>query len=146
VITFSDIKSATTQTEAVKTYVRVQSDSPYTSTIADYTVPESLSTETIPNEYILSGIVSGSTVTGATMQLIFPNAAYITTTTDSVGYFEFSQLEGGSYTLNTSYRGYASDSQILTITGDTSLGIELQIRWDDIYDQWILKENDIIKY
>ena len=146
VVTFSDTKSAKTQTEAIKTYVRVQSDSPYTEKIAEYTIPESLVDESPLSEYVLSGYVSGSTVTGATMQLTYPNAVFITTTTDLFGYFEFSQLEEGAYALTTNYRGYAQDSRNIYISGNTSLGIELQIRWDNIYDQWIVKENDIIKY
>ena len=32
------------------------------------------------------------------------------------------------------------------ISGDTSLNVELQIRWDNTYDKWIVKESDIIKY
>lgn len=146
VVTFSDTKSAKTQSEAVKTYVRVQSDSPYTTDIAEYTVPASLTDETALGEYSLSGYVSGSTVTGATMQLTFPNSAFVTTTTDINGYFEFNQLEEGSYTLNTNYRGYAEDTRSFYISGNTLVEIELQIRWDNVYDKWIVKENDIIKY
>jgi len=146
VVTFSDTKSATTQSEAVKTFVRVQSDSPYVDTIAGYTVPESISVESPLGEYILSGYVSGSTVTGATIQLSYPNSAFVTTTTDLTGYFEFTELEEGTYTITTNYRGYAEDYRSIYLSGNTSLSIELQIRWDNIYDKWIMKENDIIKY
>lgn len=146
VVTFSDVKSATTQTEAVKTYVKVQSDSPYKPEIAEYTTPESLSEESPLKEYSLSGYVSGSTVTGATMQLTYPNLSFVTTTTDTTGYFEFTDLEEGAYTLTTNYRGYAEDVRSINLTGDTSVYVEIQIRWDNIYDQWIVKENDIIKY
>ena len=146
VVTFSDTKSAKTQTDAVKTFVRVQSDSRYIEEISTYTVPESLLAESPLAEYSLSGYVSGSIVTGATMQLIYPNLAFVTTTTDLLGYYEFDALEDGLYTLITNYRGYAEDSRNIYISGDTSLSIELQIRWDNIYDKWIVKESDIIKY
>lgn len=146
VVTFSDTKSAKTQTEAVKTFVRVQSDSRYTKEVAAYTVPESLLAESPLGEYSLSGYVSGSIVTGATMQLIYPNLAFVTTTTDLTGYYEFDTLEDGAYALITSYRGYAEDSRNIYISGDTSLNVELQIRWDNTYDKWIVKESDIIKY
>lgn len=146
VVTFSDTKSARTQSEAIRTFVRVQSDSPYTETIAEYTIPESLIDESPLSEYVLSGYVSGSTVTGATMQLVYPNSAFVTTTTDLTGYFEFGQLEEGNYALTTNYRGYAQDYRNIYMSADTSLLIELQIRWDNIYDRWIVKENDIIKY
>jgi hypothetical protein len=146
VVTFSDTKSAKTQTEAVRTFVRVQSDSRYTRNIAAYTVPESLLAESPLAEYSLSGYVSGSIVTGATMQLIYPNLAFVTTTTDLTGYYEFGQLEDGLYALATNYRGYAEDIRNIYISGDTSLNVELQIRWDNTYDKWIVKESDIIKY
>ena len=146
VVTFSDTKSAKTQTDAVKTFVRVQSDSRYTKEVATYTVPESLLAESPLAEYSLSGYVSGSIVTGATMQLIYPNLAFVTTTTDLTGYYEFGQLEDGAYSLITNYRGYAEDSRNIYISGDTSFNVELQIRWDNTYDKWIVKESDIIKY
>ena len=146
VVTFSETKSAQTQTEAVKVFVKVQSDSPYVEKIAEYTTPESLEPENPLGEYILSGYVSGSTVTGATMQLTYPNSVFVTTTTDLVGYFEFGELEEGSYALTTNYRGYADDYRSIYLSGNTSLLIEMQIRWDNIYDNWIVKENDIIKY
>ena len=146
VVTFSDTKSAKTQTEAVKTFVRVQSDSRYTEQIASYTVPESLLAESPLGQYSLSGYVSGSIVTGATMQLIYPNSSFVTTTTDLSGYYEFDTLEDGAYTLITNYRGYAEDSRNIYISGDTSTNVELQIRWDNTYDKWIVKESDIIKY
>ena len=80
------------------------------------------------------------------MQLTYPNSTFVTLTTDSVGYFEFEDLIGGIYTLDTSYRGYASDSRVLTITGNTTLNMEIQILWDNQYDIWASKENDIINY
>jgi hypothetical protein len=48
--------------------------------------------------------------------------------------------------MATSYRGYADDYRSIYLSGDTSLLVEIQIRWDNIYDKWIMKENDIIKY
>lgn len=146
VVTFSDTKSAKTQSDAIKMYVKVQSDSPYTETIAEFTTPDSILEESPLSEYMLSGYVSGSIVTGATIQLTCPNAAFITTTTDLTGYFEFGELEEGAYAVTTNYRGYAEDYRNIYLSGDTSLSIEMEIRWDDIYDQWIIKENDVIKY
>jgi hypothetical protein len=118
----------------------------FSEKIAEYIVPESILDESPLGEYILSGYVSGSTVTGATIQLTYPNSAFVTTTTDLTGYFEFGELEEGLYTMATSYRGYADDYRSIYLSGDTSLLVEIQIRWDNIYDNWIMKENDIIKY
>lgn len=146
VITFSDNKSITTQTEPIKTYVFVENDSPYTEFIAGLSTPASLEAESPLGEYVLSGTVSGSTVSGATMQLVYPNSSFVTTPTNTSGYFEFSSLEAGTYTLNTSYRGYQSDSRTIVITGNTDVFVEIQIKWDNTYDIWAIKENDIIKY
>jgi len=146
VVTFSDNKTICTQAEPMKTFVRTESDSPWTSEIAGLQSPPSLDSESPLTEYSLSGTVSGSTVTGATMQLIYPNASFVTMPTDSVGYFEFNDLEEGTYTLNTTYRGYAADSRSIVISADTNVSIEIQIKWDNIYDLVATKENDIIKY
>ena len=146
VVTFSDNKFITTQQEPIKTYVYVENDSPYKEFIEGLKTPPSLDEENAFETYILSGIVSGSTITGATIQLIYPNSNFITTPTDLTGYFEFDNLEEGAYTLNTSYRGYAYDSRIINISGDTSVFVELEIKWDNEFDIWAIKENDIIKY
>lgn len=136
VVTFSDYKIATTQSDPVKTYVRVQSDSPYTRDIAEFTIPESLIAESPSEEYTLSGVVSGSTITGATMQLVYPNASYVNTITDATGYFEFTGLESGNYTLNTFYRGYQNHTQSVSITGDTTLNFKIKLLWSNDYDTW----------
>jgi hypothetical protein len=80
------------------------------------------------------------------MQLVYPNSSFVTTTTNTIGEFTFGNLEEGTYTLNTMYRGYALDSRPVIINSDTSLFIDIQIKWDNNYDIWATKENDIIKY
>lgn len=80
------------------------------------------------------------------MQLIYPNSSFATTITDSVGGFYFDSLESGTYTLNTVYRGYAADSRQVIINSDVELNFEIEIRWDNTYDIWAIKENDVIKY
>ena len=67
-------------------------------------------------------------------------------TTDTSGYFSFTGLDSGTYTLTTNYRGYVQDIRSVNITGDTGIAYEIQMSWDNIYDKWIVKENDIIKY
>ena len=146
VVTFSDNRVIITQAEPIKTYVYTESDSPYTEVITGLLTPPSLEAESPLAEYILSGTVSGSIVTGATMQLIYPNTSFVTEVTDSFGGFEFTSLEAGSYTLNTIYRGYALDSRQVNISSNTNLNFDIQTNWDNIYDIWAIKENDIIKY
>jgi len=146
VVTFSDHKQICTQIEPIRSYVFVENDSPYVEGIAGLTSPPSLIAENPLGEYVLSGTVSGSTIEGATMQLIYPNGSFVTTLTDSGGTFSFDSLEDGEYTLNTTYRGYASDSRTINITEDTGVFIEIEIRWDNEFDIWAVKENDIIKY
>lgn len=146
VVTFSDYNSMCTQVEPIITYVYTESDSPSIPYTSGYTTPPSLSAETPAGIYSLSGVVSGSTVTGATIQLVYPNSNFVTTTTDVTGMFMFTDLQSGMYTLNTSYRGYANQSSVVTITGNTSMMIDIEILWDNIYDTFASKENDIIKY
>lgn len=145
VVTFSDYNEITTQTEPIKTYVFTENDSPYELEIARLQSPPSLENES-PERFSFSGTVSGSTVSGATMQLIYPDTSYITTPTNTIGEFEFDELEVGTYTLNTSYRGYTTDSRLINITSATTVFINIQINWDNIYDIWAIKENDIIKF
>jgi hypothetical protein len=146
VVTFSDNKTICTQAEPMNTFVKTENDSPWTSEIAGLGAPPSLEAESPLAEYNLSGTVSGSTVSGATMQLIYPNASFVTTPTDAIGYFEFNDLEEGSYTLNTTYRGYAVDSRQIALNANMNISVEIQIQWDNIYDLVATKENDIIKY
>lgn len=146
VITFTDYYSATTQQEPIRIYVRTETDSPYEPGITGFIVPPSLDYESPIASYTLSGMVSGSTVTGATIQLTYPNNSFITYNTDTSGFYSFSGLETGTYTLTTNYRGYIQDIRNINLTGNSVLNYDIQISWDNIYDQWIVKENDIIKY
>jgi len=146
VITFSDNKSMCTQTEPIKTFVYTESDSPYTPDIAGLSTPPSLESESPGAEYILSGTVTGSIVSGATMQLVYPNSSYLTVPTDTSGNFVFTELETGTYTLNTTYRGYAADSRQIVLSADTSVYFDIETLWSNDYDIWAIKESDTIKY
>lgn len=146
VVTFSDNKTVITQTEPIRTYVFTESDSPYTTTVSGLQTPTSLANESPLEEFTLSGTVTGSIITGATMQLIYPNSSFVTTPTDLVGGFEFTELEAGTYTLNTTYRGYATDSRQIVISSATTVSIEIQINFDNTYDLVATKESDIINF
>ena len=135
VVTFSDIMSATTSSKSYNGYIYVQADSPYVEEISDLTYPGYLD-DSIPIQYTLSGTISGSIVTGATTQLIYPNSSYITQITDSVGNYLFTGLESGNYILNTFYRGYKQDSKNIIISGNTLLNIKLKLMWENNYDTW----------
>jgi len=136
VVTFSDTMMATTQTEPVKTFVQVQSDSPHMSEVATFTTPESLNTETPLTSYMLSGTVSGSVVSNATLKLTYPNLSYVISTTDASGNYAFTGLEAGNYTLETFYRGYQDNVQAITINGDMVLNYKIRLLWSDAYDTW----------
>lgn len=146
VLTFTDYYSATTQPQPIKIYVRTETDSPYEPGITGFETPPSLDYESPLDSFILSGMVSGSTVTGATIQLTYPNSSYIVVNTDTTGAYYFSGLSTGNYTLTTNYRGYSQDVRMINLTGNSTLDYEIQTSWSNIYDQWIVKENDIIKY
>lgn len=136
VVTFSDYNGMCTQFEPIKTYVFTESDSPYSNEITGLQTPPSLLSESPLQEYSLSGLVSGSTVTGATMQLTYPNGSFVTMTTNEIGEYAFYELEEGTYTLDTSYRGYLDDSRTISITGDTVQNITLRMLWGNRYDRW----------
>jgi len=146
VVTFGDNRSLCTDSTPIKTFVRTESDSPYSRSVPTLDIPPSLEAESPLTDYTLSGTVSGSTVTGATMMLTYPNMSSVQITTDSVGNFSFGSLEAGTYTLQTTYRGYATDIRSITISSNTSIFIELKILWGNSYDTWASKGNDIIKY
>ena len=136
VVTFSDTMMATTQPQPVKTFVQVQSDSPWVPTIAGFTTPESLDTETPLASYMLSGTVSGSVVSNATLKLTYPNLSFVLSTTDVNGHYVFTGLEAGNYTLETFYRGYQDNVQPITINGDTVLNYKIRLLWSNAYDTW----------
>jgi len=140
VVTFSDVASATT-TASLRNYVYVESDSPHVDEISQLVYPEYLDDSALI-EYTLSGSVSGSVVTGATMQLIYPNGNYETQLTDSVGNYYFTGLEPGIYYLNTFYRGYIEDSISVNISGNTTLGvIKLRLIWGNRWDTFDTMRN-----
>lgn len=136
VVTFSDYFMAISQPEPIKTYVYIESDSKQVVEIAGYSHPPSLDYESEVAEFSLSGHVSGSTVTGATMQLLCPNSSTISTTTDLTGLYSFSGLETGSYTLTTNYRGYQQDVRTFTLNSNTALNFKLHLLWGDSVDTW----------
>jgi len=136
VVTFSDYYFATSQAEPVKTYVVTESDSPHISDVAGFGIPPSLDYESAVSEYTLSGTVSGSTVTGATIQLTYPNSAYTFTVTDLTGAYVFTGLESGIYMLTTSYRGYETDVRYVNVTSDTVENFKIRLLWSNDVDTW----------
>jgi len=127
---------ATSQSEPIKTFVQIESDSPFATSAAGLSTPPSLDYESPVGNYILSGVVSGSTVTGATIQLTYPNNNFTITNTDLTGYYLFDNLQSGTYTLTTSYRGYEQDVRAVQISGNTSLGFRLNLIWGNNVDTW----------
>jgi len=134
VVSFSDIKTAITSQNPLSLYVGVESDSPYVEDIVGLQTPDYLDLEI--ETFSLSGIVSGSIVTGATLQIIAQNGNYITQTTNTTGFYNFTELESGDYTLKTFYRGYQQDTRSITITGNTSLSFKLKLLWGNDVDTW----------
>lgn len=136
VVTFSDYYSATTQVEPIRTYVLSESDSKYVTDISGLGTPPSLDYESEIAEYTLSGRISGSTVTGATLQLTYPNSSFVTTVTDLSGNYSFSGLETGTYVLTTNYRGYQQDVRSVNITGNTTESFRINLIWGNDTDTW----------
>lgn len=144
VVTYSDSYQASTPNTSLNVKVGVASDSPYVPDVFVFTPPTYLDDDI--GDITLSGQVSGSTVTGATVQLIYPNGTYATQTTNLTGYFEFSGLTEGIYTLNTSYRGYQNDSRIIDITGNQYIEYRLKLLWGNQYDTWGQLSNEVYGY
>lgn len=135
VVTFSDAYTANTSSSPLTTYVYSESDSPYIEEIQGWVTPPSV-VEDISDSFILSGTVSGSVVTGATITLTYPNSNYVIQTTDLTGNYIFEDLQSGAYTMTTYYRGYDIDVRNITLTGDTALGFKLNLLWGNAYDTW----------
>jgi hypothetical protein len=136
VVSFSDIQSAATSSSSYEKFIRVEVDSPHTSDTPCDVYPDYLDDVYLSKKYILSGTVSGSIVTGATMQLIFPNGNYITQQTNSIGEYYFDNLDTGIYDLNTYYRGYQQNNQTISLTADTLLSFSLKLLWGNKWDKW----------
>jgi hypothetical protein len=143
IFTFSDSHVACTAFEPVKTFVKTRSDSPYLEEVPSLETPPSLESESPLSEYTLSGMVTGSVISYAEVQLHYPNGSFVTSQTDAVGYFEFPELEEGSYTLITRYRGYQDNTKSITIDSDKYITVELKLLWGNEFDTWGDKANDI---
>jgi hypothetical protein len=141
VITFSDEASATTTLSSYAGQVYVQADSPHVADLSTIVYPEYLDGGvTLPPTYSLSGTVSGSVVTGATIILLYPTSSYVTTTTDLFGNYLFTQLNAGTYGIGVSYRGYQTINPLsypIIITGNTTAPpIVLDWVWGNTWDTW----------
>ena len=145
VITFSQSYTATTVNINLDKNVYISIDSPFFSGVS--TTPALTSSDLCSEGTLsLSGMTSGSTVTGATMQLYYPSGNYITTPTDITGYFEFDSLVSGNYILLTHYRGYEVDSTSFTLTADTYVNINLKLLWSNDVDTFGKMANETFNY
>lgn len=136
VITFTNHYFATTQQEPIRVYVKTETDSPYQPGVSGFETPPSLDYESNIDSYTLSGIVSGSIVTGATIQLTYPNGGFVLGTTDLTGYYSFSGLGSGTYTMTTNYRGYQQDVRTISVSGDTGASFKIKLMWSNNIDTW----------
>jgi hypothetical protein len=66
------------------------------------------------------------------------------TTTDVFGYYTFTGLTADSYTLTTQYRGYKTYVQNVVLTTSTTLNYRIEILWDNDYETFGTKADDII--
>lgn len=136
VITFTNYYSATTQQEPIRVYVKTETDSPYQPGVSGFETPPSLDYESNIDSYTLSGTVSGSIVTGATIQLTYPNGGFVLGTTDLTGFYSFSGLGSGTYTMTTNYRGYEQDVRTINVSGDTGENFKIKLMWSNNVDTW----------
>jgi len=145
VITYSQSYTAKTADVTYDNNIYTSDNSPYTSAVAS---TSALTSSDLCSEgtISLSGTVSGSTVTGATMQLYYPSGNYIIQPTDNVGYFEFDSLPSGDYILVTTYRGYEIDSRSFSLTASTTVNVNLKLLWSNDVDTFGKMANETFNY
>lgn len=134
IVSFTDILTGTTQLNPVSFYVCSEVDSVLTGEMPICVSPPTLTPEFPSGDFVLSGMVHGSVVTGATVHLTYPDGTLASTTTDSIGNFQFIELPNGVYSIATSYRGYKDDSRLLQITGNTFYEYYITTLAGNIYD------------
>ncbi len=143
IVSFSDQLTGFTKTAPEILAVIAENDSPYTSEIGNEFVPPSLENET-PGGYTISGTVTGSIVTGATLELSRQGVT-ITTNTNDIGEFVFTDLDFGAYELKTIYRGYKTYTQTINVKENLQVfNYIIELLWDNEYETWAIKNDDII--
>ncbi len=143
IISFSEKLTGLTKSAPEILTVIAENDSPYTSDIGSEFFPPSLESQD-PIGYSISGTVSGSIVSGATLELSRQGSS-ITTNTNAFGEFLFEDLESGLYELKTTYRGYKTYTQNINIKEKLQvLDYNIELLWDNEFETWSIKEDDII--
>jgi len=145
VITFSESLTGSTQVNPPQLYIFTEIDSPGSSEIAILENPPSVLNQESGNYELILG-VSGSTVTGATINIVSPIGEVLTGITNSIGNISFSGLQSGTYTITTEYRGYDTHIQQVYLGSNKEIGYTIEILWDNEFDTWGSKENDIILF
>lgn len=141
VVTYSDTLTARTQSEPVSIYVFSSSDSPYITDLPVLSTPPNININ--PEVfYSLSGLVSGSIVTGATIALTYPGGFVNVQPTNIDGTYLFTGLTPGNYVMETAYRGYKTSSRNVSIGGDTADSYKIQLLWSNNVDTWGKMAND----
>lgn len=143
IISFSDSLTGRTQEQPASTFVRSQTDSPFTGDLPEFVIPPSITVEN-GGSFSLSGVVSGSTVTGATMQLIAPGGEATILTTDLTGAYTFTGLTAGDYVLYTIYRGYRTKIQSVSISKNAARNVNMEILWSNPYETWSDKAKQLM--
>lgn len=134
IITFTDPLTATTQSNPASIYVLSEVDSPNVGNLPIFVTPPSLTPESPTGDYVLSGKVTGSLVSGATIQLQYPDGTIVTTPTDTSGNFLFTELVAGVYNMTTIYRGYKTDTRSVNITDSSYITFKISPVWGNAYE------------
>lgn len=137
IITFTDPLTGTTQVNPASIYVVSEVDSPNEEDLPIFITPPSLTPEYPTGDIVFSGKVTGSVVTGATIQLLYPDGTIVTTPTDTSGNFVFTELVSGTYILTTIYRGYKTDVRSISLTESTYLTYKITWVWGNEYDTFV---------
>ncbi|MGE5111233.1 MAG: TonB-dependent receptor [Acidobacteriaceae bacterium] len=79
---------------------------------------------------------SGAAIQGVDIRISSQRTSFSrTSTTDSSGFFSFSGLQAGDYTLSSHKEGFADSTRELTLAGDRTADIRLQLNVSSVKDQ-----------
>jgi len=136
VISYSQTLTGQTPDIINTTIIEAESDNPGLKEEPTPSVPPSvkLSQQEPIGPYSLSGTVTGSIVTGATLTLKYPSGFKSIQTSDNVGNYSFSGLNAGTYTLFTSYRGYRESVETISLAGNINFDYKIRLIWGNRWD------------
>ncbi len=143
VVAYSTPYTAQTLSNSLSGSVLIEIDSPGSGDPVVPMVPPSLDYENTFRVYELTGTISGSTISGGTVNLMTPIGSTLTSFVSTGGTYSFSGLVPGSYSITAYYRGYLVETFNFNITGNTTYSYRIANTWGNAYDTWNTHSGEI---